>query len=90
MRHFPLWLVVPALLAGLGLCTALLVGTLASAPARVAIGAPPPDLPIASVSIESKSGSWLVELPHPNGMFPHQRLYRVSAAMAVASIMRRA
>ena len=64
MRHFPLRLVVPALLAGLGLCTALLVGTLASAPAPVVIGVPPPDLPIESISIESKSGSrlsgWLV------------------------------
>ena len=64
MRQFPLWLVVPALLVSLGLCAAFLVGTLASAPAPVAIGAPPPDLPIGSVSIESKSGSrlsgWLV------------------------------
>src|SRR5215831_15323111 len=65
MRRFGLLLTVSVLIAvGLALATSLLVGTLASAPAPVAVGSPPTDLPIESVSIESKSGSrlagWLI------------------------------
>lgn len=51
-----------ALLLGpalLGCGAAYLVGSLASAPARVSVGAPPPDLPIGPVKLASASGSQL-------------------------------
>ncbi len=66
-------LAVPALLALLVLAGVYIAGSIETAPAQRAIGAPPPDLPAEAVSFESGSGGrlagWFVPgQPHRGGI----------------------